>query len=87
VDTLLDKYLGLKGLYWAKEKVRELHRQQSREEATKLLDNIVFNLKTADDAELIRWGNTLKYWRELILNHVDDHTTNGSRGVTPRLRC
>jgi hypothetical protein len=50
VDTLLDKYLGLKGLYWAKEKVRELHRQQSREEATKLLDNIVFNLKTADDA-------------------------------------
>jgi transposase len=37
----------------------------------------VFNLKSADDAELIRWGNTLKHWREPILNHFDNHTTNG----------
>ena len=58
VDTLLDKYPGLKGFYWAKEKIRELYRQQSREEATRLLDNVIFNLKSADDAELVRWGNT-----------------------------
>jgi len=31
----------------------------------------------ADDAELIRWGNTLKHWKEPILNHFDNHTTNG----------
>ena len=37
-----------------KEKMRELYRQASREEAAKLLDNIIFNLKSADDAELIR---------------------------------
>jgi transposase len=37
----------------------------------------VFNLKSADDAELIRWSNTLKHWREPILNHFDNHTTNG----------
>jgi len=30
VDTLLDKYSGLKGFYWAKEKIRELYRKQSR---------------------------------------------------------
>jgi len=77
VDELLDKYSGLKGFYWAKEKIRELYRQQSREEATRLLDNIIFNLKSDDDAELIRWGNTLKRWREPILNHFDNHTTNG----------
>jgi transposase len=77
VDTLLKKYPGLKGFYWAKEKIRELYRQQSREEATKLLDNIIFNLKSADDAELIRWGNTLKHWRVPIVNHFDNHTTNG----------
>jgi len=77
VDELLDKYPGLKGFYWAKEKIRELYRQESREEATKLLDNIIFNLKLADDAELIRWGNSLKRWREPILNHFDNHTTNG----------
>jgi hypothetical protein len=28
-------------------------------------------------AELVRWGNTLKHWREPILNHFDNHTTNG----------
>jgi transposase len=77
VDKLLDNYPGLKGFYWAKEKIRELYRQQSREEAVKLLNNIILNLKSADDAEMIRWGNTLKHWREPILNHFDNHTTNG----------
>jgi transposase len=47
VDTLLEKYPGLKGFYWAKEKMRELYWQPSRGEATKLLDNIIFNLKSA----------------------------------------
>lgn len=77
VDELLDKYPGLKGFYWAKEKIRELYRQESREEVTKLLDNIIFNLKSDDDGELIRWGNSLKHWREPILNYFDNHTTNG----------
>ena len=77
VDELLERYPSLKGFYWAKEKVRELYRQQSREEATRTLDNIIFNLKLDDDGEMIRWGNTLKRWREPILNHFDNHTTNG----------
>lgn len=76
VDELLAKYRGLRGFYWAKGKIRELYRQGSREEATKLMDNIIFNLKSADDAELVRWGNTLKRWREPILNHFDNRTTN-----------
>ena len=77
VDMILEQYPGLKGFYWAKEKLRELYRQPGRGEATRLLDNIIFNLKSADDAELIRWGNTLKHWREPILNHFDNYTTNG----------
>ena len=77
VDALLEKYPGLKGFYWTKEKIRELYRQPGRGEATRLLENIIFNLKSADDAELIRWGNTLKCWREPILNYFDNHTTNG----------
>jgi len=39
VDTLLERYPALKGFYWAKEKIRELYRQPSRGEATKLLEN------------------------------------------------
>jgi transposase len=77
VDGLLDKYPSLKGFYWTKEKIRELYRQESREEATKLLDNIIFNLKSSDDGELIRWANTLKHWQEPILNYFDNRTTNG----------
>jgi transposase len=77
VNELLVKYPSLAGFYWAKEKIREFYRQESRGEATKLLDNIVLNLKSADDGELIRWGNTLNHWREPILNHFDNKTTNG----------
>lgn len=77
LGALLEKYPSLKGFYWAKEKIRELYRQQRREEAAKILDNIIFNLRWADDGELIRWSNTLKHWREPILNYFDNRTTNG----------
>jgi transposase len=77
VDQLLEKYPCLQGFYWAKEKIRELYHQESREHTANLLDNIIFNLKSAENAELIRWGNTLKQWWEPILNHFDNGTTNG----------
>jgi transposase len=77
VDNLLAQHPTLQGFYWAKERIRELYRQTDREEAAKLLDNIIFNLKLADDAELVRWGNTLKKWREPILNYFNRRTTNG----------
>ena len=77
VDKLLDKYPGLRGFYRAKEKIRELYRRETREEAAMLLDLIILNLKSEDDGELVRWGNTLKRWREPILNHFNNGTTNG----------
>ena len=87
VDKLLEKYPGLKGSYWAKEKIRELYRQPDRAGAAKILNNIIFNLKSADDPELITWGNTLKHWREPILNHFDNHTTNGyTEGCNTRIK-
>lgn len=76
VDSLLAHYPNLKGFYWAKEKLRELYQQGDRATATRWLDNIILNLKAGDDAELVRWGNTLKQWREPILNHFDSRTTN-----------
>lgn len=33
--------------------------------------------KSENDGERIRWGNTLKPWREPILNYCDNGTTNG----------
>jgi transposase len=80
VDILLEKYPGLKGFYWAKEKIRKLYWQLGQAESSKLLWNVIFNLKSADAPELIRWGNTLKRWCEAIQNHFDNHITNGFSG-------
>jgi len=77
LDSLLERYPSLKGFYWTKEKIRELYCQPTRDEAAKILDNIILNLRCADDGELIRWGNTLRHWREPILNYFDNRTTNG----------
>jgi len=77
IAELLISYPSLKGFYWAKEKIRELYRQGGRDEASRLLDLIIINLKSEDDGELIRWGNTLRRWREPILNYFDNSTTNG----------
>ncbi len=77
VDALLATYPSLQGFYWGKEKMRELYRQESRVEAARILDNIIFNLKSSDDGELIRWGNSLRHWRDPILNYFDNRTTNG----------
>jgi transposase len=77
LNVILERYPGLKGFYWAKEKIRELYRQETREEAARVLDKLILNLKCADDGELVRWGNTLKRWRGPILNYFDKRTTNG----------
>ena len=77
LNAILERYPGLKAFYWAKEKIRELYRQETREEAARVLDNLILNLKCADDGEMVRWGNTLKHWREPILNYFDKRTTNG----------
>ena len=77
VDSLLARYPDLRGFYWAKEALRELYQQEDRAVAARHLDNVILNLKAGDDAELVRWGNTLKHWREPMLNHFDNGTTNG----------
>lgn len=76
VDELLKTYPNLKGFYWAKERLRDVYRACDKSEAAELLDLIIMNLKASDDAELYRWGNTLKRWRQPILNYFDNRTTN-----------
>ena len=77
LDELLKKHPSLKGFYWAKENILKLYRQKTHKEASKLLNNIILNLESSDDAELVRWAYTLKRWYDPILNYFDNHTTNG----------
>jgi transposase len=41
-----------------------------------MLELVIFNLKAADDGELVRWGNTLTRWKAPILDHFISRTTN-----------
>ena len=77
IAKLLISYPSLRAFYRAKEKLREFYRQGTRQEAARLLDLIILNLRSEDDGELIRWGNTLRRWRDPILNYFDNGTTNG----------
>ena len=82
LNRLLEKYPSLEGFHWVKEKIRELYRQENKDEAPKVPDNIIFNLKWADDGELTRWGYTLEHWREPILSYFDKRTTMALPKVT-----
>jgi len=76
LDELLSKYPNLKNFYWAKEKLRKLYGAKDKKEALRQLELVIMNLKASDDAEARRWANTLKRWREPILNYFEDKTTN-----------
>ena len=75
--SFLSGYPSLRAFYRAEEKLREFYRQETRQEAARLLDLIILNLRSEDDGELIRWGNTSRRWRNPILNYFDNGTTNG----------
>jgi len=77
LNALLDKYPTLRTFYWAKERIREMYKKKTRQQAKRILDNIILNLSSSCDAELNRWANTLKRWYNPILNHFDNYTTNG----------
>ncbi len=87
IAKLLISYPSLRAFYRAKEKLREFYRQETREEAARLLDLIILNLRSEDDGELIRWGNTLRRWRDPILSYFDNRTTNGfTEGCNTRIK-
>jgi len=66
----------LKEFYMVKEWLRELYRLPTRAEAERLLSRILIACQASDDAEMVRWGRTLKRWRPFILNYFVSRTTN-----------
>ncbi|MFH1533304.1 MAG: ISL3 family transposase [Nitrospirota bacterium] len=76
LENIFKKYPMLKIWYVAKEKLREIYRAKTREEAEKQLNSLILILSVNDDVELIRWGRSLKYYKEKILNYFCYRTTN-----------
>ena len=56
--------------------MRKLYNAKDKNEAAELLELIIMNLKASDDAGAVRWANTLRGWRQPILNYFDNKTTN-----------
>lgn len=76
LEDIFKKYPRLKIWYVAKEKLREVYRAKTREDGEKQLNSLILILSVNDDAELIRWGRSLRYYKEEILNYFCYRTTN-----------
>jgi len=75
--TILKEFPNLGEFYYLKEKLREMYRASTKEEARGLLESVILNAENADDVEAFRWGRTLRFWRESILNYFNHRLTNG----------
>jgi len=76
LEYYLDKYPVLAFFYTCKEKLREMYRARSKEEAEKLLINLISHMNKSDYPEIWRWAATLTRYQPYILNYFDNHTTN-----------
>jgi len=76
LKEVFQRYPVLKEFYTVKEWLRELYRLPTRAEAERLFSRILIACQASDDAEMVRWGRTLKRWRPFILNHFVSRTTN-----------
>lgn len=74
---IVKSYPELHMFYTTKERLREMYRASSKEEAQKQLRLIISTLESTDDGELISWGRTLSRWSEYILNYWNNKSTNG----------
>ena len=74
---IVKKYPELTMFYQTKERLRDMYRSRTKEEATDKLRTIILSLTSTDDGELITWGRTLSYWKQYILNYWNSRSTNG----------
>lgn len=74
---IIKEYPELNMFYQTKERLREMYRAKTKEEADKQLKLIISTLESTDDGELISWGRTLSRWDEYVLNYWNSRSTNG----------
>lgn len=74
---IIKEYPELHMFYATKERIREMYRSSSKQEAEKQLRFVISTLESTDDGELISWGRTLSRWKTPILNYWNSRSTNG----------
>lgn len=76
VGYYLNRYPAIAIFYSCKEKLRNMYKSQTKEEAKIMLDELIKSMKSSEYPELWMWARTLGGYREYILNYFDNHTTN-----------
>lgn len=74
---IMKQYPELLMFYQTKERLRDMYKSKTKEEAEKQLRLIISTLSSTDDGELISWGRTLTRWKQYILNYWNSRSTNG----------
>lgn len=83
----LTKYPDLQVYYFIKEGLREMYAKQTKEEATKLLDNLISMMYRQREKGCSDWARTLERYRVGILNYFDFHITNAyTEGVHTKMK-
>ena len=70
------KYPPLALFYSCKEKLRDMYKSVTKEEAEKLLTNLISEMKRSEYVDLGLWAKTLTKYQPYILNYFDNHSTN-----------
>ena len=81
-DKLIRYYLNLFPavaiFYSCKEKLRDMYKSGTKEEATIILTELIKSMRASEYPELWSWAKTLYAYQEYILNYFDNHTTNAT---------
>ena len=72
----LKRYPKLNELYHAKEALQIFYRIKGYKKAAVAIDKMINRFKNSQYKELKRLGNTLKYWRDEVLNYFKTRLTN-----------
>ena len=67
----------LRTFYLTKERLREMYKAKTKDEAEEKLRLIISILKSTDNGELILWERTLYRWSKYIQNYWNNKSTNG----------
>jgi transposase len=73
--------------WWLKERFAVIYEARDRHVAELLLDEWVEDIERCGLPEFLNMWRTLQWWREEILNHLDDRVTNAfAEGVTNKIK-
>jgi transposase len=79
-DKLVRYYLHLFPavaiFYSCKERLRDMYKSQTKEEAETILNELIRSMRTSQYPELWSWAKTLNGYHDYILNYFNNHTTN-----------